>query len=91
MEIFYWKDVQHKEVDFVVKDGDLVKDLIQACWDLSRPQTREREISALVRSMVLFKKDEGIVITGEYEGMESIDGRAIKFIPLWKWLLVPPE
>lgn len=86
-EIFYWKDIQHKEVDFVIKEGDSVNSLIQVCWDPSMPETKKREMSALVKAMAEFKLNEGIVITGEYEGSEKIDGNVIKFIPLWRWLL----
>lgn len=88
LETFYWKDVQHKEVDFVIKEGDKVNALIQVCWDLSMPETRKRELSALTKAMTAFKLNEGTVITGEYEGVEEVDDNVIKFIPLWKWLLV---
>ena len=28
-----------------------------------------------------------LVITWDYEAQEKIEGKTIKFIPLWKWLL----
>jgi len=33
-EIYYWRDHQHREVDFVVKEGLKVKELVQVCYDL---------------------------------------------------------
>ncbi len=34
-----------------------------------------------------FKLDEGIVITEDEEATEKYDGKSVKFMPLWKWLL----
>ena len=37
-------------MDFVVKEGRQAAQLIQVCWDLSRKETREREMRALLRA-----------------------------------------
>ena len=39
-EMYYGKDNQQNEGDFVVKDGLTVKELIQVCWDSSSIRTR---------------------------------------------------
>ena len=88
MELYYWKDQHHREVDFVVKDGLRVKELIQVCWELSRSETRNREIRALLKTMEEFKLREALVITEDYEAEEKIKNKQIKFFPLWKWLLL---
>jgi len=31
LEIYYWKDVKHREVDFLIKENLKVKQLIQVC------------------------------------------------------------
>lgn len=33
-EIYYWRDLQQREVDFAVKSGLKVEGLIQVCWDV---------------------------------------------------------
>ena len=88
---YYWKNPQQEEVDFVVKEGTKIKQLIQACYSLSDAKTRNRETRALLKAGHELKCKDLIVITHDYEAevpMEWFDLKAtIKFIPLWKWLL----
>lgn len=86
-EISYWQDTFHNEVDFVVKEGRKIKELIQVCYDTGNYDTKKREVSALLKSGKELKCRKLIVITDDYEAEETIDGRKIKFTPLWKWLL----
>ncbi len=51
IELFYWKDpASGKEVDFVVKEGERVTELIQVCWSLEDESTWQRERDALRRA-----------------------------------------
>lgn len=84
-EVYYWKN--KGEVDFVIKEGLKPKELIQVCWDVEEPKTKEREVKALLEAMKEFKLKHGVIITEDYEGEEKIKGKKIKFKPLWKWLL----
>lgn len=86
LEVFYWKDQQHHEVDFVIKEGLNISQGIQVCWDLTQPTTKDREVKNLIKSQRELNLPETLVITGDYEGKEKIAGIIIKFIPLWKWL-----
>jgi len=88
MEIYYWKDYQQREVDFVVKDGLNVMQLIQVCYDITDIQTKEREVRSLIRAVKEFKLKEGMIITEDHEGEEVVKGFKIVYVPLWKWLLV---
>ncbi len=87
MEIFYWKDYQQREVDFVIKEGLKIKQLIQVSYASDRNEINEREIKALLRASELLKCKNLLCITWDYENLEKIDGKKIKFLPLWKWLL----
>ncbi|MCK4730517.1 MAG: ATP-binding protein [Candidatus Aenigmarchaeota archaeon] len=87
MEIYYWKDYQQREVDFVVKEGLKVKQLMQATYISNREQIKPREIRGLLEASKELKCNNLIIITWDCEGEERIDGKKIKFIPLWKWLL----
>lgn len=86
-ELYYWKDIQHKEVDFLIKEHTNVTQLIQVCWDMTDEKTKKRERSGLLRAMAEFKLATGIVITDEYAGSETSDGMTILSIPLRQWLL----
>lgn len=86
-ELYYWKDHQQNEVDFVLKEGPNVKELIQVTYASSRGDVKERETKALTKASKELKCRNLLVITWDYEGEEKIDGREIRFTPLWKWLL----
>lgn len=86
-EIYYWKDRMQREVDFIVKDGLNITQLLQVCWNIEDPQTKEREVRALLKAMDEFNIKEGLIITEDYSGKERIDNKIIRYIPLWRWLL----
>ena len=89
--IYYWKNQQQEEVDFVVKQGTKIKELIQVCYNLEDIKTKEREIRALLkaskdlgcRNLIIVTEDEELEKEAKWFGIK----RKIKFIPLWKWLL----
>ncbi|MDI6902317.1 MAG: ATP-binding protein [Methanocellales archaeon] len=87
VELYYWKDRRGKEVDFVVKDGIKIRQLIQVCYDVEYYDTRKREINALLRASEELRCKSLLIITGDYEGTEEFRNKRINFIPLWKWLL----
>ncbi|MCD6149816.1 ATP-binding protein [bacterium] len=91
ISVFYWKNQQHQEVDFVVKENIKVKQLIQVCYDIKDLNTKKREIRSLIQASQELKCRNLLVITNDYEAetQEKWFGvkRKIKFIPLWKWLL----
>ena len=90
LELYYWKDRYHREVDFLIKSGDKISKLIQVCWNISDPRTKQRELKALYTAMEEFNMKEGIIITNDAEFTEKDQGREIKCIPLYKWLLNAP-
>lgn len=89
LEFYYWKDPHHREVDFVLKENLKVTNLIQVCWNLDAPETKNREIKSLLKALEEFKLSSGLVITEDYEAEENIRGKKIDYIPLWKWLINP--
>ena len=86
-EIFYWKDYQGREVDFVVKEGLRVKQLIQVTYASAKDEIEQRELKALVKASELLKCKDLLIITWDYQAEEKFKGKKTKFIPLWKWLL----
>ena len=85
--IFYYRDYRGREVDFVVKEGLKIKQLIQVCYDIEDFTTKERELKALVKAGKELKCKNLKVITWDYEGEEEFKNRKVEFTPLWKWLL----
>lgn len=87
LEIYYWQNYSHQEVDFVIKEGKKIIQLIQVCSNLGRIQTKEREIKALLKAMQEFKLKQGMIITENEEDEIKIDNKKIKVVPVYQWLL----
>ena len=85
-EIFYWSNGK-EEVDFVIKNGK-IKQLIQVCYDIDDYETKKREIKAILKASRELKCGNLLVITGDKEDKEKINGKTVKYIPLLKWLLL---
>ena len=45
--LFYYKTRNNKEVDFIIKDDNKIKTLIQVCYNTENYETQKREYSAL--------------------------------------------
>ncbi len=91
MEVFYFRDSQGHEVDFVIKEGLKIKELIQVTYANSFDEVDHREIRALLKAGELLGCKELKVITWDYEDEKEISwfGRKgkIKFVPMWRWLV----
>jgi len=87
IEPYTYKTVNGKEVDFVIKIGSHIVELIQVCYDISDYKTKKRELGALVKAGEELKCDRLMVITWENEGVETINNKKIIILPLWRWLL----
>jgi len=57
------------------------------CWDVSKKETKTREIKSIVESLKKFNLKEGIIVTKDFEDKEQIEGKTILYVPLWKFLL----
>ena len=86
-ELYYWNDRRGKEVDFVVKNGLKIKQLIQVCYDIKHYDTKKREIDALLKASNELNCKNLLIITGDVEGTEELKNKKINFVPLSKWLL----
>jgi predicted AAA+ superfamily ATPase len=88
LEIYYWKDEHHREIDFIIKENLKINQLIQVSWQPELPKIKNRETRILFKAMEEFNLKESLVITEDYEKEEIYKGKTIKYIPLWKWLLL---
>jgi predicted AAA+ superfamily ATPase len=88
LQIFYFKNREY-EVDFVLKDGVRIKQLIQVTYANNKDEIEKREIRALIKAYELFKRDnpELLIITWNYEDEIKINNVNITCVPLWQFLL----
>lgn len=78
---FYNKAV---EVDFYIPEHDW---LLQTSYSIADDETREREISALLKVCKHLNAKKLTIITYNEEETITVDNITIEVIPLWKWLL----
>lgn len=86
-ELYYWRDYQDHEVDFVVKKGDSISRLIQVSAVNDIQDLRSREIRSLLTASRRSGCIDLFIVTEELELDKEYDGKMIRFVPLWKWLL----
>jgi len=86
-EIYYWKDHQQNEVDFVIKNNRKIAHLIQVTCANSKDEIKERETKSLIKASKELKCNKLLIITLNCEGEVKYKGKKIKLLPLWKWFL----
>jgi predicted AAA+ superfamily ATPase len=89
-EIYFYTQPTY-EVDFLIREGRKVGQLIQVCYSLAREETRKREMKALLKASKELKCKNLSVITWDEEGEERVGSKIIKIVPFWKWLLKAPR
>ena len=82
VDIFYYKGNQ--EVDFYLPDKKL---LLNVSYDISNPQTYDREIKGLQEAMTELKLNSAYLITDNVKETIVTKKQTIHIIPLWEWLL----
>jgi|Deesub1362A_J573_1020465.scaffolds.fasta_scaffold00466_7 hypothetical protein len=87
LEIYYWKNHQQAEVDFILKEGTKIQKLIQVTYASNKDEVEKREIKSLLKASEQIKCKNLLTITWNYEDTSKINNKTIKFTPLWKWLL----
>ena len=90
-DVAYYQNSLKEEVDFVIKEGKKVKQLVQVCYDLNNFMTIDREKRILIKASEEFNCNNLIIITMSEEKEISIKNKTVKIIPLWKWLLEKNE
>lgn len=91
ISLFYWKNTQQEEVDFVIVENNKIKQLIQVCKDIYEEKTKQREVRSLLKASKELDCKDLKIITENYESEEDVEWFGIKgriiFTPVWKWLL----
>ncbi len=86
-EFYAYKSTAGKETDFAVKSANREIQLIQVCYDLAEAKTRSREVQSLMTAGRELGVGNGLVLTWDEEGTETVSGFGIRLLPAWKWLL----
>lgn len=85
-EIYFFE--AKREVDFVIKDGLKIVELINVCSDLEDKETYLREIAGLCEAMHYFKLRQAKIITAESAPKYiKEDNYHISVIPFYQWAI----
>lgn len=86
-EVYYFQEKQ--EVDFVLKQGLEIIEIINVCYNLEDKETLIRETSALLEAMRYFNLKESKLIIAEGYAKEIVkDDFIIQIIPFYQWVLI---
>ncbi|EQD32595.1 hypothetical protein B1A_19423, partial [mine drainage metagenome] len=85
--LYYWKDHRGREVDFILKRGNRIVELIQVSYISGKGDINKREIDNLTLASKELNCTTLTVITWDHADEEVKEGKTIRYIPLWKWLL----
>ena len=91
-DVFYFKTKTDREVDFVIKRGAQVVELIQVCYSIEDEQTRKREIAALKAASSELGSNTAVpctLLTMDKEETLDIPGFKVNVRNLIDWLLFP--
>ncbi len=83
--LFYYHSRNDKETDFVVREGNKVKQLIQVCYEMSNEKTEKREVGSLVECADELKCDNLTIVTWNDERLIEKNGYVIKVVPVEKF------
>lgn len=85
-EIFY--HFNRFECDFVIRQGITIVQTIQVCHSFDSDETKNREVRGLLDAMNTYNLAEGLMLLHDVQE-ETIEenGKIIRILPVWKWLL----
>lgn len=86
-DVYYFKNDDGYEADFVVCKGDKVEEVYQVSYDLTKKKTRAREIRGLLTASKNTRCDNLFLITDVERSEFEQGGKLIKIIPAYEWLI----
>lgn len=83
-EIYFHKD--RKECDFVIRDRNRITQAVQVTFKIDEGN-HDREVLGLLDALKKYDLSEGMIITDNQQEEIMEDGKRIRIVPAWKWLL----
>ena len=85
--LFYYHTRNDREIDFVVRESNRIKQLIQVAYELPTPKTRERELKALAEAAQELHCGNLLLITWSNEETVSYKEHQIEITSAREWFL----
>jgi predicted AAA+ superfamily ATPase len=83
--MFYYRSRNDKEVDFVLRKGTHIEQLVQVCYDMSNANTEKREVDSLIECAEELNCSHLVIVTNNEERIIEKDGFRIDVVPVAKW------
>lgn len=82
-ELFYYKTRNGREIDFVIKKGTAVIELVQVAYDFSNADAKQRELKALAEADEELHAEKLTVLTWNEQRETEKNGVSIHIEPFW--------
>lgn len=86
-DVFYYRTQTGREIDFAIRRGRRVGEVLQVAARLDAPETRRREIEALAECLREQKLAHGTILTEDHEETIFVGRKKIFIRPIHQWLL----
>ncbi len=83
-DIYFYRE--KGECDFVILDRGAITHLIQVAFFLDE-HNRRREVAGITEAMESLNCSSGTIITVNQDELIHHEGKEIKVVPAWRWLL----
>ena len=83
--MFYYRTRNDKEIDFVMRENNRVKQLVQVSYDMTSVKTVRRECSALVEAAQELHCGDLFVLTANEKRTMEWEGCTIQVLPASEW------
>ncbi len=86
-DVYYYKSAGGYESDFVVCNNNVVEEIYQVSYDISKEKTRKRELRGLIAASKETQCNNLFLITDFHREELTIENRLIKIRPAYDWLI----
>ena len=87
LDLFYYRTRNDKEIDFLIRKGHQIEQLIQVCYNFEQLKVIKRETNALTEAAEELNCTNLLILSWDKEDIIEMDDLKIKLLPAWKWLL----
>jgi len=87
LELFYYRTRNDKEIDFLIRKGHQIEQLIQICYDFDQAKVIKRETNALIEAAMELNCSDLLILTWDKADIIEVSNFKINLLPVWKWML----
>ncbi len=85
-DLFYHKNADNTEIDFVARDNRRISRLYQCVYDVSGIGVKNREEKSLLKASNELDCKDLTILTRDYDADKKVEGKTINYVSLLTWL-----